>query len=78
MDVAKLELQSHYRLADKPIRALEALRIFFPDQAELVLEALRRGEPVVVRQGSRQSIDLLALAMQAQGFVVRVRGVDRD
>ena len=73
MDVALLELHSHYRLADKPVRALEALRLFLPDQAEAVFASLRSGEPVVVRRGARPLIEQLASSMQAQGFRVQVR-----
>ena len=69
---ARLLLRSHYRLADKPARTLEALRIFLREEAHMAFEALRQGRDVVVRVGHRAEIEALALAMQAQGFGVEV------
>lgn len=69
---ASLVLRSHYRLADKPARTLEVLRIFLRDDAHAAFDALRAGREVVVRVGGRAEVQALAVAMQAQGFVVRV------
>lgn len=69
---ASLVLRSHYRLADKPARTLEGLRIFLRDEAHAAFDALRAGHEVVVRVGSRAEVQALAVAMQAQGFVVFV------
>jgi hypothetical protein len=69
---ALLIVKSHYRLADKPERTLEALRVFFPGDADQVLQQLRR-QPVVARQGDAQSVNAMASAMRAQGFDVEVR-----
>ena len=68
----QLVLRSHYRLRDKPVRTLEALRIFLREEANTVFDALRAGREVVVRVGHRAEVEMLALSMQAQGFVVEV------
>jgi hypothetical protein len=69
---ARLVLRSHYRLRDKPVRTLEALRIFLRDEATAVFDALRAGREVEVREGHRADVEQLAQAMQAQGFEVQV------
>lgn len=69
-----LEIRSHYRLKDKPVRTLEVLRVFLPQQAQSAYEALRRGEVVSVRRGPRPELERLAASMEAQGFEVAVRG----
>ena len=71
-DTARLVLRSHYRLADKPARTFEALRIFLRDEANAAYEALRAGREVVVRVGNRAEMESLALAMRGQGFLVEV------
>lgn len=68
-----LEIRSHYRLNDKPVRTLEVLRVFLPQQAQAAYEALRRGEVVPVRRGPRPQLEQLAASMEAQGFDVVVR-----
>lgn len=68
-----LEIRSHYRLRDKPVRTLEVLRVFLPQQAQSAYEALRRGEVVPVRRGPRPELERLAASMEAQGFEVAVR-----
>lgn len=74
-----LELVSHYRLRDKPVRTLEALRIFLNERADEVYDELRAGRAVVVRRGSRVEVAQMARSMQAQGFNVRMlEGGDRD
>ena len=72
-DEAVLELRSHYRLKDKPVRTLEVLRVFLPREAHAIYEALRRGEAVPVRRGPRPELERLAASMEAQGFEVAVR-----
>lgn len=68
-----LEIHSHYRLRDKPVRTLEVLRVFLPREAQATYEALRRGEAVPVRRGPRPELERLAASMEAQGFEVAVR-----
>lgn len=68
-----LEIRSHYRLRDKPVRTLEVLRVFLPREAPAAYEALRRGEVVPVRRGLRPELERLAASMEAQGFEVSVR-----
>lgn len=68
-----LEIRSHYRLKDKPVRTLEVLRVFLPREAQATYEALRRGEVVPVRRGPRAPLEQLASSMEAQGFEVAVR-----
>lgn len=68
---AVLLVRSHYRLADKPERTLEALRVFFPTDADVVLKRLR-GTPVAARRGELAAIHAMAVAMRAQGFDVEV------
>ena len=70
-----LVLHSHYRLGDKPLRILEVLRVFLLDEADVVFDALLRGEAVEARRGPRLTIGELGSAMEAQGFVVSVRHV---
>ncbi|MBW8312224.1 MAG: hypothetical protein K0M64_09340 [Rhizobium sp.] len=72
-DSMVLELRSHYRLKDKPVRTLEVLRVFLPREAQATYEALRRGEVVAVRRGTRAALEQLASSMEAQGFEVAVR-----
>jgi len=67
-----LVVQSHYRLADKPARTLEMLRLFLPDEAGAAFAALRAGQAPVVRTGRKAEIERLAVWMEAQGFRVRV------
>ncbi|MAL03555.1 MAG: hypothetical protein CL625_04660 [Arenimonas sp.] len=73
-----LELVSHYRLLDKPVRTFEALRIFLHREADEAYAELRAGRAFVVRRGDRQELEQLLSAMQAQGFVLRLRVADRD
>ena len=70
-----LEIRSHYRLKDRPVRTLEVLRVFLLDEADVVFDALLRGEAVEARRGPRLTIGELGSAMEAQGFVVSVRHV---
>lgn len=72
-DEVVLEIRSHYRLKDKPVRTLEVLRVFLPREAQATYEALRRGEVVPVRRGPRAQLEQMASSMEAQGFEVAVR-----
>jgi hypothetical protein len=71
---ATLVIRSHFRLADKPQSTLEALRVFFPGDANLIFARLRAG-PVEVRRGDPRSIRALALSLRAQGFDVDVNRI---
>lgn len=70
---ACLVLRSHYRLKDKPVRTLEALRIFLRDEANVAFEGLQAGREVVVRRGGQAELESLAVAMIGQGFDAVVR-----
>lgn len=73
-----LELVSHYRLRDKPVRTFEALRIFLHREADEAYAELRAGRAFVVRRGEQGELEALHSAMRAQGFVLRLRRADRD
>ena len=72
-EAVRLVVRSHYRLRDKPVRTLEALRIFLRDEAHPAFDALQAGREVLVREGPRAEVEALARAMMAQGFDVAVR-----
>lgn len=73
VEEAVLEIRSHYRLKDKPVRTLEVLRVFLPHEAQAAYDALRRGQAVAVRRGPRPALEQLAASMEAQGFEVAIR-----
>lgn len=75
---ATLIIRSHFRLRDKPQSTLEALRVFFPGDANRIFAQLQAG-PVEVRRADPRAIRALSLSLQAQGFDVDVnRAVPPD
>ena len=74
---AILVIRTHYRLPEKPQSTLEALRVFFPGDANRILEQLR-ANPIAVRRGDLRSIRVLAMSLRAQGFDVDVRALADD
>ena len=75
-DEAVLVLISHSTLLERPTRTREVLEVFLMREAEAAFRALCCGEAPVVQRGLRPNIELLAAALEAQGFLLSVRRVD--
>ena len=64
----QIEIMSHYRLPARPERTREALKVFFPTQAAILLDHLQAGRPARVELDDREAAAQLVGALQAQGF----------
>lgn len=72
-DEAVLVLISHTCLVDRPSRTRELLDAFLVRKGGAAFQALCLGRSVEVQRGSREAIELLASALEAQGFLLSVR-----
>ena len=70
----QIEITSHYRLPARPERTREALKVFFPAQAEILLTQLQAGRPARVELADPEAAAHLVGALQAQGFLARLAG----
>ena len=69
-------VSTHHLLSTQPERTQLILSQLFPEQNCDIMDSLRAGQMVMVREGSQEALKTFAARLYSQGFQVTLKPLD--